>query len=502
MPTTNELTKTDRWLRLLAFILIITGIALRLYIYIQNRDLIIDEANVARNIAERGFKELLAPLDYFQYAPPVFLWITKFFSIIFGMGEPALRVYPLLCGIAAIFVLYNILKRIMPLSGALYPLSLFVFCMFFIRYSSELKQYMPDVFIALTLVWCALRIDINKLTAGKFISYWVLIGSLVIWSSMPSVFILAGVGCYYFWQGLRDKEYKHLLHVSIISIVWVLQFAAYYFLLLKEQANSDYLQNFHHYDFLFATPSKQEEWNHNWYVFSALMRQFEGVYPYVHDINTAFLILGIIMLARKATSLMFLLVIPVLSICAAAALDQYSLLPRVSLFIIPILILIIGYGFAQAMYLKSVLLRGVVVVVALFAAGCNIAHLTEKPFKYEELTEGMNYLKDKKIPGAAITVYHSSVPAFIYYTTLHPGKDAWAEIKDADRLAWYNSYDSLGWQMRHVWSSRRPLGFLYTNCTEAEFKKANDDIAKHMQLVDKLNKPYVKAYVYIKPKEE
>ncbi len=320
---------------------------------------------------------------------------------------------------------------------------------------------------------------------------------------MPSVFILAGVGGYYFWQHvIAQKQYNKLGQLALISIVWVGQFLLYYFLLLKEQANSDYLQSFHHYDFLFATPSKPEEWQHNWYVFSALMRQFEGVYPYVHDINTGFIIAGVIMLFRKAKPLFFLLVVPVLGLCFAAAIDQYSLMPRVALFIIPVLILIISYGFAQFAFLKSLPLRGLLVVLAVYASGCNIAFMMEKPFKYEELTEGMQFVQEKELKPEALSIYHSSVPAFTYYTQIHPDKEQWAGIKNADHLYWYTNYDSLAWFMRHIWSSRQPLGILYTNCTEAEFNKRNDGVLKNMDLYDKLDKPYVKAYIYIKPREE
>lgn len=486
-------------MRLLALVLLIAGAGLRLYVYFQNRNLIIDEANVARNISERGFIALLQPLDYHQYAPPVFLWITKLSSMLFGMGEMALRLYPFLCGIASLVLFYIVTKRLLPLHTIWYPLSLMVFGAIFIRYSSELKQYMPDIFMALLLFWLAMKTDITKLSPGRFVIYWMLAGSVAIWWSMPSVFILAGVGMYYAWMVIAGQKYRKLLHLTAVGIVWLAQFAAYYFLLLEEQANSDYLQNFHKYDFLFATPSKPEEWQHNWYVFSALMRQFEGLYPYVHDINTAFLILGVIMLFKKARAFFFLLVVPVLALCFAACIDQYSLMPRVSLFIIPVIILIIGYGFAQIYYLKATWMKAIVLVAGLYAAGCNIAFMIERPFKYEELTEGMQYLQDKKIPAAAISVYHSSVPAFIYYTTIHPQKDKWTAIKDADQLQWYINYDSLGWQMRHVWSTRQPLGFLYTNFTEAEFNKRNGGIANHMELLDSLDKPYIKSYIYIKP---
>lgn len=488
-------------MRILAILIIAAGIFMRLYIYFQNRNLIIDEANVARNIFERGYLTLLAPLDYQQYAPPGFLWIVKTFTLILGMGEKALRLYSLICGIAAFYVLYRILKEILPVAARWYPLALFACSPAFIRYSSELKQYMPDVFITLLLIWLALSIDILKKTAKQFTIWWIVIGSFAVWFSMPTVFILAGVGFYYGWECLKTKEYKKIIPLLLASAIWVIQFSIYYFTILEPQANSDYLQNFHHYDFLFATPTKPEEWNHNWHVFSELMRQFEGLYPYVHDINTAFLIGGVIMLARKAGTKFFLLVVPVLSVGAAAALDQFSLMPRVALFIIPVLILIISYGFAQFAYLRSVVLKGIILIAAIYAAACNIAYMQEKPFKYEELTTGMKFMQDNDIPSPAISVYHSSIPAFLYYTTIHPGKEQWSDIKNADTLQWYINYDSLGWQMRHVWSSRQPLGFLYTNATEKEFNKRNNGIRKHMQVVDSIRKDYIRSYIYIKPEE-
>src|SRR5690606_2056542 len=155
------------------------------------------------------------------------------------------------------------------------------------------------------------------------------------------------------WQALSDKQYKLLLLPLAFSVVWVLQFALYYVLILQEQANSQYLQSFHQYDFLFATPSTKEEWGHNWRVFSELMIRFEGYYPYVHNINTAYIITGTIVLLRRATAEAIVLITPILALCVAAALNQFSMMARVSLFIIPVLILIIGYGFAQYYYLKS-----------------------------------------------------------------------------------------------------------------------------------------------------
>ncbi|MBZ0099740.1 MAG: glycosyltransferase family 39 protein [Taibaiella sp.] len=491
--------KTEKWTHLLVFALLITGAVLRMYIYLQNRNLIIDEANIARNIYERGFIDLLLPLDYEQYAPPLFLWVTKLFSLLFGMGELALRLYPFLCSLGALWLFYKILKNLVPVQAMWYPISLLVFSGIFLRYSSELKQYMPDVFITLLLIWLALRINFEVYSRTRFVIYWIVIGSVAIWASMPSVFVLAGVGCYYGWQAVAARQYRKLLPLLAISALWVVQFALYYFLILEDQANSDYLQKWHQNNFLFATPSNKDEWNHNWWVFSALMRQFEGWNAYVHDINTAFLITGTIMLARRAGARFFLLAVPVLAVCAAAALNQFSLMVRVSLFIIPVLMIVIGYGFAQYYYLRSVWLKVIILAAGLYAAGCNIAQTIEWRYKYEEITEGMAYLQEKGLPGEAVSIYQGSVPAFIYYTTMHPGKEKWASLKNADLIHWTTNYDSLGWQMRHVWSSRRPLGIIYTSATDAEFTERHQRIRNHMQMTDSFYTPTVKAFIFIKP---
>lgn len=492
-------TKTQKILRLVALLIIGIGISIRLYVYLQNRNLIIDEANIARNIYERGFLALVQPLNYEQYAPPIFLWITKIFSLLFGMSEYALKLYPFLCGIAAYYVLYRILKHLVTIESFWYPLILFSFPLLIIRYTTELKQYMSDVLIALLLILFALSIDIFKRSTKQFATFWIVTGSLVIWASMPSVFLLAGIGCYYAWQGLATKQYNKILNIGIISLIWVAQFALYYIIILAPQANSDYLQNFHQQYFLYATPFTHDEWFHNKATFNALIYQVVGLYPYAYSIFFAFFISGMAVLARKATHKFLLLVVPILALLVAAALNQFSLLPRVSLFIIPILILISSYGFGQFVYLRSNILKGILIIAGIYAAGCSIMNYYEgrRPLLFEEMTTGLQFLMDNNVNGEDIFLYNSSVPAFIYYTEIHPNKEHWQNVKNAERTHWHTHYDSLGWQMKHVWK-RKPVGFIYTNANDEQFGERDIAIRKHLQVVDSLVNPYVRTYIFTK----
>src|ERR1043165_1516328 len=98
--TFTFLRDRDRVLNIICWLIVTAGVLLRLATFFHNRNLIIDEANIVRNLAERDFGGLVLPLTYEQYAPPVFLWIEKLASLLLGYGEKAMRLYPLLCGLA------------------------------------------------------------------------------------------------------------------------------------------------------------------------------------------------------------------------------------------------------------------------------------------------------------------------------------------------------------------------------------------------------------------
>ena len=77
MPKSEPGYLSSKILKVIAIAVVALGIALRVAVYLQNRDISMDEANVARNLFERDFAGLLKPLFYEQFAPPVFLWIEK-----------------------------------------------------------------------------------------------------------------------------------------------------------------------------------------------------------------------------------------------------------------------------------------------------------------------------------------------------------------------------------------------------------------------------------------
>lgn len=491
MRFSNIEEKLYKWF---AFTAIAAGIFVRVAVYLQNRNLMIDEANVARNLYERGFAGLATPLSYEQYAPPVFLWITKCFTSLINYGEPALRLFPLLAGIASLFVLYAILRNLGAGKGAWYALTLMAIGYIFIRYSSELKQYMGDVLVVLSLILLALNISIQSTPARKFAITWILIGSLAVWASMPAVFVLAGIGLYYWLQGNGIKNFKTTAMLVGISAVWVLQFAFYYFTILKEQANSAYLQNFHMDYFLYATPGNKEELMHNWGVVNGLVTEAGGFTFLCNAFHLLCIVIGLAACIRTKDKRILLVLTPLAAVILAAGLNQYSLIPRVALFTMPLILILVALGMNALLSVRYKILALVPIAIGTVCIiSFSSMHLAWNGYESEQLTDAVDFaMKNSINTGNQLYLHNGARPAFIYYSTIHPNKDKLSTVKDAHLLSWDANFDSL------ASSAPSPCSFIFTSVYPEDLAKTRKTIEQHLKETNKQEKQGSYAYIYSK----
>ena len=105
---------------LFIWILIASGIGLRLIFYLTNRSLWLDEASLALSIVHLEMAEILQPLLYGQAAPPLFLVITKLLADYLGPGELVLRALPFISGCLALVLFYPLSKRALDMRAAPY----------------------------------------------------------------------------------------------------------------------------------------------------------------------------------------------------------------------------------------------------------------------------------------------------------------------------------------------------------------------------------------------
>lgn len=484
----------SRLFRWFAFLLVLTGILLRIITWNLGRNLVIDEANVARNIAECNFAQLTQPLKYEQYAPPVFLWIEKLATLLFGFGERALWLYPLLCGIGAIYVLYKIARNIMSDSGIWLPTGLFALGFFYVTYSCTLKQYMPDAFTGLLLILIALNTPLTSERKPRFIAIWILAGSIAIWSSMPSVFVLAGIGVYYCRLLLKERRWSSFLPLIPIFALWLIQFTCYYLAILKPQAESAYLQNYHHDFFLHLLPASAAEWSHNVTRLYEIVGYMGGWTVVAMGLNLLLLFTGFVMLARKHAAQFFLLIVPIIAVLFAAALHKFSLIERVIMFLYPLLLLFVGYGFAQLWRIKYVAVKVILLLAGMITLFGNAhfshyAHYEDQTF---QIREGLDYLSAKKARGEQLYVPGPSVATYVYYTTVHPEHKQYNTISGGHLLSWGDHFSDITRNLQDT------TWFIFSeDFKETERNRRLGEIGQHMKPFDHFERHNAFVFGYL-----
>lgn len=190
-PTPTRLVALVRDPARLTWGFVALGVLLRLGRYLADYPLWGDEAFVAANFLNRGYADLARPLDFGQVCPLGFLWVERAVVQLLGFSEATLRLFPLLCAIASVFVFRRLAGT---LTGGL-PLALTVglFAVSFhpIRHAAQVKPYAGDLLAAELLLLAALEWWRAPDRVGRL---WVL-AALVppcLLLSHPAVFVAAG----------------------------------------------------------------------------------------------------------------------------------------------------------------------------------------------------------------------------------------------------------------------------------------------------------------------
>lgn len=396
------------------------GVGLRLVVFFQNRSLFIDEGSLARNIVEKSGFEFFHPLDYFQYAPPLFLVIEKWNTLLLGAHEYALRLWPLIMGMSSLWLLF-ILARKLPINpyAALVPLLWMALSPLFIRYSTEVKQYSTDVFIALSLVGLAYT---SSRLGGRRLGQLMVLGSLAIWLSMPVVFILAGIGFYGGWSCWQQKDFKQLGLIGVLIGVWLLSFGGYYALVLSKDLAKQALIDYHTPYFFPLHLHESAGWLQLAGVLKSILRSAFGFTTLAYFIGSVGICLGLWSLWRTHRPLLLLFFFPILLCFGASAFGYYSLIPRLTLFFIPLIWIIFAFGIS---FLTEKLRSKRFIVPVMLISILPLQHGYDYLFqalKIEEIRPILFHLKSHYQAGDWVYVDHEAKPAFIFYQDLHQNK--------------------------------------------------------------------------------
>lgn len=402
-----------RWV---SYLVLGVGLLLRLVVWGQQRSMVLDEANLVRNFVERSYDQLFQPLGYEQYAPPLFSVIVKACIGAFGNNELTVRLFPLLCSMATLMLFRRLAWRWLAAPFACLALAFVGFGSLFLDYATECKQYASDGLVALALLEAAHWASRRRFTPAVALALAGL-GMAAVWLSMPAVFVLAGVGLWLLTESLRDRDYRKAALVAAVGAGWGLSFLAYFFLLLKTSAGLSNLQTFHREYFLAFPPLSKDDWHLLGAQLQLIADRAIGKTVLAVALCGVGFAVGAWHAIVKLKEPFWLFLVPILACLAASALRYYSLIPRLTLFFLPLVVLLVFLGFTVLSTRR--LPRLLLVVLSVVVLG-NQQRLRAffSPFygDYAEVRDGLEYIAREQRPGEVAFMNYNVAPIARYYT--------------------------------------------------------------------------------------
>jgi hypothetical protein len=367
-----------------------------------------------------------------------FLWLERSSVAFLGVGEYSLRLIPLLCGLASLPLSWYAAKKFLSESGALLVTSVVAFSSCAVFFSNAAKPYGIDLFVTLVLLLVA---------GGRSRPWnWALTGTLALFFSMPSVFILAGIWVQEAISAFRRRASGGFwIGWMLVGACWAAFFWLLFLLVYAPVANDHYMKHY------WAPTSFQAQAN-----LAAIIKLIlsatlggafglnvgsglpadGGTFPGLFFAVTALLFVLGLFRAPLALSISFFFTL------IAAALGKWVFSERLMLFYVPAAALAIacamdwlfrfpplgtrakpaaplrqinsllgrwGRHSAPAFYLAVILLLAVLPARYCFW----IARHPER----EALRESVEFVIDETPASGSVYCYYKSAPAWLFYTT-------------------------------------------------------------------------------------
>ncbi|HEY2584405.1 MAG TPA: glycosyltransferase family 39 protein [Tepidisphaeraceae bacterium] len=449
--------------------LMLLGAALRILRYLADRSLWLDEAYLANSILTYSFKQLLTrPLMHWQAAPAGFLLLQKLAVTLFGGSEYALRIVPLLAGLASIPLFYGVIRRCLTPTGQVLAMGLFVLLDPLIYYAAEAKQYGLDVTVTLAILWAALRVREDRGNVKRMVAL-AIIGVVGIFCSHPAVFTLTGAGIVLSFDPLRIRslrldgrarllpsrglraspgsagaspshsnrdlstERPPILGLLLVGLVWLAAFAADYVLSLRPLMHHAGLAAYWAADYMPCEPLAATKWV-GWELYQLYAGYATMWLPLVDTAILATLI-GFIPIWKQDRSTLALLILPLVLTLGAATVHAYPFGSRLVLFLVPSLVVLIGAG--SALIWESVVPRrryiaALILLSILLPTAARDAFYVVVPQRREEIRPVLAYIRDHKRPGDSLYAFYISKVPFHYYADrfgLSPNRMGLADMR-------------------------------------------------------------------------
>jgi len=398
--------------RVLFFVILFLLYGVLIIQYLHNRSVWNDEAYMVLTITNLAPRDLLLPLDYYQVAPVLFLQIEKLLSVLLGHSEYALRLFPLLCALAAVPLFYSFcLQFTRNRLLSLFAMILLAVTPGLIYYSSEVKQYCPDLFVVMLLYNVAFNDAVKRRTLALSIT-----GIIAVFLSNVSIITLFTIGLYYLYCCWKTKKIKREYWIPALS--WTIAFACNYLLFIKDHPHTAYMKNYWQIAFMpvniFSSAFHHFVGRSGPQVFSQLLPSLPGKHFYL---ATAFLFfVGLFFMFReKKFLLLHLCLTPILIHLGLSAMHFYPFEQRLLLYQAPLYVFGISFGVFRIIDKLIVDQRIRLIAACICLALISFKSFMYYPMEHDEIKQAIKYINAEHTPGESIYIFSGAVPGIKYY---------------------------------------------------------------------------------------
>ena len=404
---------------------LVIGLLLRIWQYLHAGSLWLDEAWVALNVVERSVWTLLTqPLMGEQGAPPGFLVLVKTLAETVGRTDGALRLVPLASSLAVLALSWPVARSCFSSAAArVCFVGLVCLSPVLVYYASELKQYSTDSAVCLLLLWAALGVGRRTWLA------LALTGSLAVWFSHPSAFVLAAIGATLLAQSLGNGRLSEARRVEVYGshAARAASFAVLNWIQLRQLAANHFLIDY--WASAFAPFPISGAADLRWYLDTALgvtylafsQQEVAGLElpPAQHGaLNVSALALcglglaGLFFVNRRLLTVVLL----TLGFTTVASANQlYPLRGRLLLFLVPVVCLTIAGLVDWIAARRHAVAAALALVLPLPAA----VQLAATPTIHCAMEQAVEHVRQRRLPSDVQLSDWGSHPGFSFYARRH-----------------------------------------------------------------------------------
>ena len=412
----KKIIKTIYLSRWFVVLIILIGIAARMRVYLSNRSLWGDEAALALVIIKNGYLDLLKPFG--QAAPPLFLLTVKFLTEIFGNSEYVLRLIPLSASIISLFLFWYLSNKLLDKYMVPIAVGLLSFGGSAIYYSDEFKQYSVDLMVTIIILIFVFNVYKNNFNLKSNLFFGTA-GSIVVWFSHPSIFVLSAVTLSLFISVIikeKFKSIKKLFYIVYAFLIWGLSFLLGWLFIVRATAHSGF---YAFWGFAFAPMPILSINDLLWYrnsIFATINIPISIHFP---GIVIFLLFAGFIGFFKKKDKLLFFsTLLTFIFLLAASMLKAYPIWQRLILFTLPIFYILIARGLEELsakINKKNVIIIILLVLLIFIQPIGSTARTFFQPKLRTETRPLVEHILNNKSDGDIVYVYFTNQYPFLYY---------------------------------------------------------------------------------------